>query len=197
MAVQNQTGRFPKKWDKTGVVMENMDHDKVLVRMDGSRRLTTRNRRFVKQILSPPDLPNLDVPSAHMQRHGSSPVVDSVDEVPTAQSTPETSDNAGQLADIGHYQSGADDVVDGIITGVVNDDRTQDNDITSNVQPQSPVPSGSMLQPTVGRPKRDRRPNVKYSAEEYDLAKLSASKKGLLLSGLYVKQGRPKDSRRC
>ena len=34
VAVQNQTGRFPKKWDKTGVVMENMDHDKVLVRMD-------------------------------------------------------------------------------------------------------------------------------------------------------------------
>ena len=45
VAVQNQTGRFPNKWDKTGVVMENMDHDKVLVRMDGSRRLTTRIRR--------------------------------------------------------------------------------------------------------------------------------------------------------
>ena len=122
---------------------------------------------------------------------------DSVHEVPTAQSIPETSDTVGQLADIGQYQSGADDMVDGIISGVVNDDRSQDNDITSNVQSQLPVPSGSMLQPTVGRPKRDRRPNVKYSAEEYDLAKLSASKKGLLLSGLYVKQGRPKDKGRC
>ena len=178
MAVQNQTGRFPKKWDKTGVVMENMDHDKVLVRMDGSRRLTTRNRRFVKQILSPPDLPSLDVPSGPVQRHCSSLVEDSVDEVPTAQSIPETSDKVGQLVDIGQDQSGANDMGDGTITDVVNDDRTQDNDITSNVQPQSPVPSGGMLQPTVGRPKRDRRPNVKYSAEEYDLAKLSASKKG-------------------
>merc|ERR1719320_402506 len=61
VAVQNQKGRFPKKWDKTGVVVENMDHDKVLVKMDGSRRLTTRNRRFVKKIISPQDLPDQNV----------------------------------------------------------------------------------------------------------------------------------------
>ena len=35
-----------------------MDHDKVLIKMDGSRRLTTRNRRFVKKIISPQDLPD-------------------------------------------------------------------------------------------------------------------------------------------
>ena len=53
VAVQNQTGRFPKKWDKSGVVMENQPYDKVLVRLDGSRHLTTRNRRFVKKIIAP------------------------------------------------------------------------------------------------------------------------------------------------
>merc|ERR1712081_42110 len=58
VAVQNQKGRFPKKWDKTGVVVENMDHDKVLIKMDGSMRLTTRNRRFLKKIISPQDLPD-------------------------------------------------------------------------------------------------------------------------------------------
>ena len=47
VAVQNQSGRFTKKWDKSGVVIDNMKHDKVLVRLDGSRRLTTRNRQFV------------------------------------------------------------------------------------------------------------------------------------------------------
>ena len=40
-----------------------MDHDKVLVRMDGSRRRTTRNRRFVKKIISPQDLPDQNVVS--------------------------------------------------------------------------------------------------------------------------------------
>ena len=49
----------------------------------------------------------------------------------------------------------------------------------------------------VGRPKRDRRPNVRYSAEEYDLASVSASKRRLVLSGVYVKQGRLKDRGRC
>ena len=34
VAVQNQKGRFPKKWDKTGTMMENMDHNMVLVRLD-------------------------------------------------------------------------------------------------------------------------------------------------------------------
>ena len=50
MAGQNQTGRFLKKWDKIGVVVENKDHDKVCVRLDDSMRLTTRNRRFVRRI---------------------------------------------------------------------------------------------------------------------------------------------------
>ena len=30
-----------------------MKHDKVLIRLDGSRRLTARNRQFVKQIVPP------------------------------------------------------------------------------------------------------------------------------------------------
>ena len=73
------------------------------------------------------------------------------------------------------------------------------DDMARNVQPQpqSPVPSSSMLQPTVGRPKRDRKPNVRYSAEEYDLASVSASKRKLVLSGVFVKQGRLKKGGRC
>ena len=43
VAVQNQTGRFPNKWDKTGLVMDDMDHDKVLVRLDGSQTLQMWN----------------------------------------------------------------------------------------------------------------------------------------------------------
>ena len=37
-----------------------MKHDKVLIRLDGSRRLTARNRQFVKQIVP---LVVSDVPS--------------------------------------------------------------------------------------------------------------------------------------
>ena len=53
VCIQNQTGRHTTKWDKTGVVIENQPFSKVLVRVDGSRRITTRNRWFVKAILPP------------------------------------------------------------------------------------------------------------------------------------------------
>ena len=153
----------------------------------------------MRQILSPPDLPNLDVPSAHVQRHSPSPVVDGVDKVPTAQSTTEASDNVGHLVDMEQDQWGANDVGDGIIDDVGNDGRSQDNDKEGQMQPLSQLPelSGSVSQPTVGRPKREKRPNVRYSAEEYDLATVSASTAGLVLSGLYVQRGRLKNRGRC
>ena len=92
-----------------------MDHDKVLVRMDGSRRLTTRNRRFVKQILSTPDLPDrelIDVPSGPVQTHDSSQVVVRVeDEVTTAWSHTENTYDVSNLVDMEQYQSGARDGV--------------------------------------------------------------------------------------
>ena len=77
MAVQNQTGRFPNKWDKTGIVVENIDHDKVFVRLDGSSRLTTRNRRFVRKIVSPPDIRDEELVPAVLRESTS----DSRDEV--------------------------------------------------------------------------------------------------------------------
>merc|ERR1712106_1185514 len=51
VAVQNQTGRNPNKWDKTGTVIETRPHSQVVVRLDGSRRMTLRNMQFIKEIL--------------------------------------------------------------------------------------------------------------------------------------------------
>jgi hypothetical protein len=47
VAIQNQTGPNPTKWDKTGIVLENKPNSKVM-QVDGSRRVTMRNRRFVR-----------------------------------------------------------------------------------------------------------------------------------------------------
>eukprot|EP00745_Piridium_sociabile_P016043 TRINITY_DN23877_c0_g1_i13.p1 TRINITY_DN23877_c0_g1~~TRINITY_DN23877_c0_g1_i13.p1 ORF type:complete len:354 (+),score=48.69 TRINITY_DN23877_c0_g1_i13:239-1300(+) len=46
--IQNQTGNTPKKWDRTGIVVEALPHDQYVVKVDGSGRLTTRNRRFLR-----------------------------------------------------------------------------------------------------------------------------------------------------
>ena len=50
--IQNQTGNNPKRWDKTGVVVENKDHSQLLIKVDGSRRLTLRNRQFVRPLVN-------------------------------------------------------------------------------------------------------------------------------------------------
>ena len=50
--IQNQTGRYPTKWDKTGVIVEIKPHSQLVIKVDGSRRLTLRNRRFVKKLIT-------------------------------------------------------------------------------------------------------------------------------------------------
>ena len=47
--IQNQTGPYPNKWDKTGRVVEVRQHDQYVVKVDGSGRVTSRNRRFLRK----------------------------------------------------------------------------------------------------------------------------------------------------
>ena len=47
--IQNQSGNHPRKWDKTGVVVEIKQHDQYIVRVDGSGRTTMRNRKFLRK----------------------------------------------------------------------------------------------------------------------------------------------------
>ena len=187
VAVQNQKGRYPKKWDKTGVVVENMDHDKVLVRMDGSRRLTTRNRRFVKKIISPRDLPDQDVvPNPPVPI-----MIDAADEVPTAQvDLADRDDRLGEQSGVqqqgmGHYaavQGDGETFHEAQTDLTVNHDMPVPEDRVDYNQTSSPV-----------RPQRTRKPNVRYSQEEYDLSNISAHIKQAGLSVMSVKQMSTKD----
>ena len=49
--VQNQYGNHPSRWDKTGVIVHAGDYDKYMVRVHGSRRVTARNRRFLRKFV--------------------------------------------------------------------------------------------------------------------------------------------------
>ena len=46
--VQNQSGNHPTKWDRTGTVVETGDHEQYMVKIDGSGRITRRNRQFLR-----------------------------------------------------------------------------------------------------------------------------------------------------
>ena len=55
--IQNQQGRFPRKWDKSGIVVEVKDFDQYVVKVSGSGRLTLRNRKFLR-LYTPHSLQN-------------------------------------------------------------------------------------------------------------------------------------------
>ena len=45
--VQNQTGPHLNKWDKTGSIVEVRQHNQYAINIDGSGRITLRNRQFL------------------------------------------------------------------------------------------------------------------------------------------------------
>ena len=58
--VQNQDGHYPRRWTKTGRIVETRGNRQYQIRVDGSNRITLRNRRFIRRIhpvLNGPNLP--------------------------------------------------------------------------------------------------------------------------------------------
>ena len=47
--IQNQRGRYPTKWDRSGTIVETKPNDQYTVKVAGSGRLTLRNRRFLRR----------------------------------------------------------------------------------------------------------------------------------------------------
>ena len=54
--IQNQAGNHPKRWDRSGLVVDVLSHDSYLVKVNGFGRLTQRNRRLLRKFVpvSPP-----------------------------------------------------------------------------------------------------------------------------------------------
>ena len=50
VSIQNQTGNKPKRWSNTGKVVEVLPHRQYRVMINGSKRLTLRNRKFLRRI---------------------------------------------------------------------------------------------------------------------------------------------------
>ena len=49
VVILNQTGNFPSKWGKSGVVVEVKDCHQCIVKVDESGRLNIRNRKFLRR----------------------------------------------------------------------------------------------------------------------------------------------------
>ena len=51
VVILNQTGNFPSKWGKSGVVVEVKDCHQCVVKVDGSGRFTVQNRKFLRKFI--------------------------------------------------------------------------------------------------------------------------------------------------
>ena len=49
--IQNQIGNFPKRWDKTGTIIEVRQFDQYAIKVNGSGRVTLQNRKFLRKYL--------------------------------------------------------------------------------------------------------------------------------------------------
>ena len=49
--VQNQAGPSSTKWDKSGLVIADCGNSRYRVKLDGTGRITLRNRAFLKRIV--------------------------------------------------------------------------------------------------------------------------------------------------
>ena len=74
--IQNQTGSNPTKWDRTGEMVQVGDHDQPVIRVDGSRQLTKRNRRFLRKFECYEDVNMLQVPRMTPTQGASDPVLE-------------------------------------------------------------------------------------------------------------------------
>ena len=191
VVIQNQTSRYPTKWDKTGVIVEIKPHSQLVIKVDGSRRLTLRNRRFVRKLMtrdcepqhrskrppSPTPSPVSSSTPSQITRQDPSPRITNVPPPSTAvpdlfefkedpeQPFMDETDGNVEVQDMIGHGPGSD------MTGVHNDEVIE-------VQEHQPAGDG-VSQPqhepvTVTRsptkPSRTRKPNVKYSSNEYDLS---------------------------
>ena len=50
--IQNQNGRYPRKWDRTGQVVQINGNDQYVVKVDGTGRLSNRNRKYIHTSIS-------------------------------------------------------------------------------------------------------------------------------------------------
>ena len=47
--IQNQTGQYPTRWDRSGVIVDARGNDQYCVKVAGTGRITLRNRRFLRK----------------------------------------------------------------------------------------------------------------------------------------------------
>ena len=84
--LQNQhgAGKIAKRWDRTGLIIDDLGHNKYRIRVDGSGRVTDRNRQFLRQFT--PSTPVQPGPRPGSDYHHPEPMPEAPRPLPEPQS---------------------------------------------------------------------------------------------------------------
>ena len=179
--IQNQVGPNPKKWERTGTVVECKDHDQYAVKVDGTGRVTLRNRKFLRLLKQIPKSSSSSSPPASVSVTPTLPTHE-----PETGETQETLQGTtfpptctpsvvpDQLCDPGTYHtfpSTPAHTASHPTSPVQSVTRPTSTSASPNIPtpvvdtvPASPAP--------VTRPQRTRRPNTLFNPETWDLSGL-------------------------
>ena len=159
--IQNQWGtpKMAKRWDRSGVVLEVGDYDQYKVKVDGSGRVSTRNRRFLRKVQ--PYQPRQPAQRAQTQ-------LDPVEGVRQTGGQPVVVERAGDK-EIGQEQEQTTRVMD----TVARDAEMEQRDTVEVMEPQVET-AGAVVEEQAPmqearRSGRVRKTNVKYDSETWDL----------------------------
>ena len=166
VAIQNQTDSHPTKWDKTGVVLVNKPNSQLLIKVDGSKRTTLRNRRYVRPLHTEVRHPPQRYPDG----------VSSSNDVIQDDQGVETDDREVESL----YEVNHDDGMNTIPTQQL-DGGTGGDHVYAGVAGDAVVlsvqrdgggalPPVSDAEPVSTRPRRSMKPNKKYDQEVFDLS---------------------------
>ena len=172
--IQNQTGPYPLKWDKTGSVVEVLQFDQYLIKTHGSNRPSLRNRKFLRKfcpaLATPPprsvleDLAIIPKPPtpATLQPPAPEPQPPAPDPQPPDPQPPDPQPPDSPSDAVQEPTTHSDSPV--TIEPSMNPTPHQDHATTECIAPRVPQePRSSELTPTLRQSSRTRRPPVYLS----------------------------------
>ena len=175
--LQNMIGNHPRRWDRTGKVIECKEHDQYLVAVDGSGRTTLRNRKHLRRFKPVPRAPTVQsLPQTRITQEVS-PAHDVLEyrtTLPTRKSlvVQDLTTNEDVVPQFGdriqsqEFSQSPQETQQSLPD--TNDLQQQPRQATSD---QSFLqPNSSDAEPLIQRPARVRKQNVRLSPDEWDLS---------------------------
>ena len=155
--IQNQVDLFPRRWDRTGQIIEVKQFNQYLVRVDGSNRVTLRNRKFLRKFIP------VYEPKTRLTIH------DDLRDLPVKSSTTLTPTNAPELSTtVLQPTSSVEPETNSSTPVTLEPGNTETSDsTTTNIQQPQPVEQPPNTQ-TIQEKRRSTREKRKPERLSYD-----------------------------